>query len=667
MIEGVCEQDCRLWNSCETKWYRGERGEKQVCCPIWERFYQVNSDFPLPDSTEYPQKIIEVIKESLSYERFVTAHHFAILLSPSDFLTLEKIRKAYTDPFDEPKKNIDNKVLGEALLLFQNILGKANRTAGVLINLAYLKDYSDPCDADNEIVKAITTEEPPLRHIVKFYRQLRNDKGRTDYLQRLSIVGQRISNDVLTELCKDWGEIEQLSQANNHNSVVNGLENFLSKFIDQIGAEELGKLMNRILNTASEKLEKDGDKYLCTNREYAIKCYDGSAKGYQIFTIVRPDNPVDFANLVRILDKLKNLKPEDEENTIGQLRGNSEKAINLMRAAGSIDMRAYQTIGKMYQIYGGLKRIDDKNDKYKALECFELNRIYDHYLEKGNAFMDRENFVMAKENYITCLKLNPQKPNAYAKLSMMYIKTSCYKEATTTWTKYMRLPDIKNNKNFMDWGFFQLARLCEDGGKDKIAAKLFQYIIDKRQTDHLEAHDRLATIHIKHFRWSDAIEILEKKTMLPENEPFFDYCRIGDCYTNMNNFIKVIEFYQKAEVIAPNGLPVLSRLAKFYEDRNDIDTAINYVTKIIDAIGDGVDTAGDYIWRGDLYLKKYNAKQAYQDFIKAMELNPHLEKAREKMYTLSQNFQDASTIEEQINRLESSLPSISRLFSLSSG
>jgi hypothetical protein len=29
-----CCETCRVYWTCETKWYRGEKGEENICCPI---------------------------------------------------------------------------------------------------------------------------------------------------------------------------------------------------------------------------------------------------------------------------------------------------------------------------------------------------------------------------------------------------------------------------------------------------------------------------------------------------------------------------------------------------------------------------------------------------------------------------------------------------------
>jgi len=31
---GVCCTTCQLYWTCETKWYRGERGEEHICCKL---------------------------------------------------------------------------------------------------------------------------------------------------------------------------------------------------------------------------------------------------------------------------------------------------------------------------------------------------------------------------------------------------------------------------------------------------------------------------------------------------------------------------------------------------------------------------------------------------------------------------------------------------------
>ena len=30
----TCCEKCQIFWTCETKWYRGERGEENICCPV---------------------------------------------------------------------------------------------------------------------------------------------------------------------------------------------------------------------------------------------------------------------------------------------------------------------------------------------------------------------------------------------------------------------------------------------------------------------------------------------------------------------------------------------------------------------------------------------------------------------------------------------------------
>ena len=31
---GICCEACQLYGTCETKWFRSERGEKSICCKL---------------------------------------------------------------------------------------------------------------------------------------------------------------------------------------------------------------------------------------------------------------------------------------------------------------------------------------------------------------------------------------------------------------------------------------------------------------------------------------------------------------------------------------------------------------------------------------------------------------------------------------------------------
>jgi len=42
-----CCEKCQLYWTCETKWYRGEKGEENICCPLCN-FYKVCINDPEP-------------------------------------------------------------------------------------------------------------------------------------------------------------------------------------------------------------------------------------------------------------------------------------------------------------------------------------------------------------------------------------------------------------------------------------------------------------------------------------------------------------------------------------------------------------------------------------------------------------------------------------------
>lgn len=31
---GICCENCQVYGVCEIKWYRGEKGEKDICCKL---------------------------------------------------------------------------------------------------------------------------------------------------------------------------------------------------------------------------------------------------------------------------------------------------------------------------------------------------------------------------------------------------------------------------------------------------------------------------------------------------------------------------------------------------------------------------------------------------------------------------------------------------------
>ena len=720
MIQGTCDQDCRLWNSCETKWYRGERGEEQVCCPIEEGFYHYNPDFPHHNSTEYTQKLIEVIRHSLLEKKFITAHHFALLLPNKDFYILKTVRDIYTHAF---KETINPQVLNEGLVLFRNLLSQVERKADVLINLAYLKEFGDSNDADEAILEALK-QEPPLANVIKFYRELM-EKQKPDYLKRLSAVSQKAQNITLRKLCNGLEEVNLLLQSKDHNSllfIIDRLENLISefRFRDTTEVDEIGKLINHILNTTSKKLENKGDGCFGSwESEEARRYYEGAVKGYRLFTELKPVEPTNFARVAILLnkqlDKLRiNTKSDEGKKVVEQIKFYSGRTINLIpQLKDEEHYHACRKYGSIFRILG--EHNENEGKAADAISCFQkgaewlnkalelfkspkdpiaemrelqaiaiergaclrklrlhdeaikvyeavLNRYpnwYQGYLHKGNTLMEIENYEEAEKCFKKCIELKPNDTPAYDTLKILCRQQGRYKEAIRIWVKFMKLTGIKKNKKSLDWGFFELARLWEDAGNDKIAGNLFKYIISRRQPDHLEAHYRLASIYMKHFEWDKAAKVLENKIRIPKNkEPFSDFCYLGDCYKNMGKQGEAIKFYREAESLDYDGPPVLSRLAKFYEEENNFEKAIEYVTKNIMILGEYSTTAENYIWRGDLYRKIGDLPGARQDCLKALELNPLLEKAYQRLDTLPYLIRDTNVVEKQINGLESFLFSI---------
>jgi len=46
----TCCETCRLYWTCETKWYRGEKGEENLCCPLCSYFKECSEKARLADS-----------------------------------------------------------------------------------------------------------------------------------------------------------------------------------------------------------------------------------------------------------------------------------------------------------------------------------------------------------------------------------------------------------------------------------------------------------------------------------------------------------------------------------------------------------------------------------------------------------------------------------------
>jgi tetratricopeptide (TPR) repeat protein len=651
------------------------------------------------------KNLIEVIEHSIFTKQFVTAHNLALLLPIKDFSTLKDVKDAYIDV-----KNRGQQVINEGMLLFKNLFEQVENKAAVLINLAYFEEFLNPNNADQSVLKVLEGN-PPLEYIIKFYRWLRDKLKKPNYLKRLSTISQKANNDILQKFCKDSDEINLLSHSKERILVINKLESFISEFRTDIDVVEIGKWINSVLNSASQGLESLGDNYSKSLQwEEAIGYYEDAIRGFRIFTEIKPDEPTNFAMVItilgKILDKLERLKINGNERkrVVEQIRTYSEGVMKLIPHL--YNERRYDVCrryGFMFKMLGKLNEDEGKGDT--AIACYQkgvdwfnkasenfrppedpmaektllqtnaiakgdclrglqrydeaikgyetiLNKYpdwYEGYLEKGKTLMELgvENYEEAEKLHKKCIELKPIDVPAYDSLSILYEKWGRYQEAITTWIKTKR-------PQKSDWYFFRLARLFEDSGKNKVAANVFKYIISKRQPDHPEVHYRLAQIYIRSFEWEKAIGVLEKKLKIPDNKPFYDFCQLGDCYKNIGERAKAMEWYKKAESVSPTRLPILTRIAKFYEEDSDFDSAIGFVSKNIEILGDHSNTAANYIWRGDLYRKKEEPDSALKDYLKALELNPSIEKVYQRLDELPYYLKET---ESQVNQLESFLTS----------
>ena len=713
MIISVCCGVCARWNFCSAKWYRGERDEPQICCPLCDRFFQCNRTFPRYNDPSFLENLINVINHSISKERFVTAHHFGIFLPNKDFATLKKVRAIYVNTFDK-KKN--RQILHEGSLLFENLCYHVERKADVEINLAYFKEYLNPCDADKAILEALK-HEASLNSVVEFFIWLKKKEG-TGHLARLSAIAQRTGNATFRGLCRNIEEINlQFESMQNANKVelqlVDRLETFIHKFSDSLDTKNLGILISHVLGNAIQRLEPRGDAYRKSGKNTdALEYYEGAITGLKLFTELKPYQPDNFASVVCVLEKVQKLRIVDEQEVKEQIKIFSEKVIELTSAPSQSYLYSdCIKIANAFRIYGEVleeeKGIDEaktyfaksveyfreasrkfkpwnpksektrrQSDAVLTAKCLIKLQKYDEaekccqdildkysdwyqgYLYKGKALMERECYDESEACLRKCTKMDTLGLPAYDNLSILYEKKGEYNNAIKTCVALMKLPAVKRNKKSLDWAFFHLARLWEDKGCNRVATNLYKYIISKRQSDHLEAHGRLATLYMRHLDWESAAGVLENKIKIKDNDSlYFDLCHLGDCYKALNREHEAFETYESAEEIAPSGLSALSRLGKFFEEQDNMDEAIAYVTKIINVLGDQKEAAEDYVWRGDLYQKQDKIDLAHYDYQHGLEINPDLYKAYPRLCNVS-TADDAKDLQTQLADLERYLEEI---------
>ncbi len=696
-----CKEGCVDFVICRTVALRNAEGEEQVCCPRCPKFAACN-----PELCRYSvnRLYLEMTAALVAKRRFLSAHQMVLEHLPRDYETLRKVRGVYKVAFE---RSDSYEVLSRGLLLFTDLEGLLNEKWIAAVNMAYLHEFIDPRQADDDIVEAVH-QGVPVELVAKFYHWVRAVMQKETVERIAGVValcpdprlasalesmrqdepsGMLLSKSIPLEETKALVHLLEEPTINDLDAVASTIYELLQHYSGQEVTQNVN-ILPQALQIYCATEEGRGDEYgKLHDFENARSCYRNAIKGRKLFIVLRP-KASNYANAIVVLEKLYKIETSNHEEIAATILEYAPILEHLIDETSvkweSVGLR----VGYSLCTYGDLVREEypAKAERLylKALACFDrnsavtnfnlldgnrrqrmlqrnalakgdcllrLNRyadalaLYDEmlvqypawfegYLHKANVLTDQGDLAGAEDCLLHCLSIDRSGFPAYARLIDIYSGQKRYADAIRTCTRQIAAGKHLG-KPALDWFFFSLSRLYEYAGKTRVAINLYCYILAQRQCEHLEVHDRLASLFIQEGRYHEAIDTLQNKVALVGNDRYA-YCRIGDCYLKEGDPDAALKYYRKAEVVWPDSVMVLSRLAKYHLRFNRPLDAIVAIKKAISTYDNKADTVQLTMWLGTIYRRDRDVANALACFFDVLDVAPSHRLAIKYIVTLAE-------------------------------
>lgn len=248
-------------------------------------------------------------------------------------------------------------------------------------------------------------------------------------------------------------------------------------------------------------------------------------------------------------------------------------------------------------------------------DCSSLARLkLDYaaaYNNRGNAFMSKNMYDKAIEDFCKAIEANPNHASSYYNRGNAYMSKIEYDKAIEDFSKAIELkPDYAK-------AYYNRGNIYYSKGMNNDALADYNNTI-KLSPDYTLAYNNRGVIYSSNGKNSKAIADFSKAIKLDPNY-VFAYINRGSVYYSkgMNN--KAIEDFSKAIELNPGyALAYNNRGAAYYKSGN-VDNAIIDYTKAIEL---NSDYALAYSNRGNSYMNKGRYDYAVSDFNNAIKLKP---------------------------------------------
>lgn len=267
-----------------------------------------------------------------------------------------------------------------------------------------------------------------------------------------------------------------------------------------------------------------------------------------------------------------------------------------------------------------------KNEPKKAEIEFEkaLNSINDKsildniLLNMAISFEVTFQYDIALSYLNRAFKINPSNYDVFLEMAICYERLSNYNKSVEYYIKYL------DEKPFDAEAWYALG---------------LTYVLSEDYEKAIEAYDFAIAINDKfasaYFYKAD-IYVNIKNDFLKGLEVYFDYLSIkkddpnvyyyiGECYENLSEFEKSLDFYNKTLTIEPKYADALLGIAYVHLELNNIDICLENVIKALE-----IDNENSEYWY--LYAKVQTNKSNYEEAIKGFKKATKIEAFDEEIW-----------------------------------
>lgn len=280
----------------------------------------------------------------------------------------------------------------------------------------------------------------------------------------------------------------------------------------------------------------------------------------------------------------------------------------------------------MGRIYESSEDLDKALTSYKRATDLDNTSAVLH-LELAIIYIKNHSLDNAIKELNLAIKYDPGNLEPYGLLTLIYTLEKKYDLAAKEYEKFLKLATQLDPKNPQLYN--ELGQIYFQQNKLEAAEKTFKLILDFSPED-LKAHYFLGAVYERQGKIKEAIEEFKQAAKLdPDSHMALN--ALGYLYAQEGiNLDEAEALILKALEYEPDNGAYIDSLGWVYYKKNMLDKAIKQLERAIGLLKD----AEIYDHLGDAYFKKGDFKNAEENWLKSLELDPDQANVKEKIENL---------------------------------